>query len=586
MADDFNLIPIENPFAGRSNRLVAPEGYELKPLDTPPVQAEPTAAAAPAEKKSYDADEVPLEFLRNFVPSLASELGDMWEGIKGAATDPVGTAKNLGSFIVSMMDALPGEPDSEARQAFLQHIAEQQGPEAAQQRAEGAKMWDVAKKALSEKYGGWDEIKRTAAERPASLLFDVATVFSAGSLAPGRVGAASGKIASAVDPISVAAKGVTAVGEPLVTGRLGVHSGVGSTPLREAARTGFEGGEAGRNFWRAYKSGVPAEEIVRTAEQGVGNIKQRMQQIYEVRKNDPRYGWSNDPSTLDFAPITQAWKDLVDSYTTKSGKRVVGDDEWRQIQKVGDVVAEWEQNPALRTADDFDGLKRRIAAIYPEGEAPQLRRAVTQMKNAVSREINRQVPGYARAMRDYHQAADSLDELRAAFSLNDKASIQTQMSKLQSVMRNNANTQYGLRTDKLRELETEGGVELRPMLAGSALSSWEPRGLARVGMSTAPETAALWSALGPLGAGIGVGAGVAASSPKVLGGLYHGAGRLAGAPDALARFLPQSARPAPGYFYRPLSQKPRLAYRGLGELQQPEEEEGRRRGGFFRSRTK
>jgi hypothetical protein len=574
MADP-KLVPLDfDPFATKLPKLV--------PLDNDPFEkaAPPVAAEGP---RKYDLAEVPQHAASNFVRDLGSELGKMWDGVKNAVAHPIDTADVLSRSAVT--NVFPRRGAEQIGWAAKQLGAEPEAVDAAIKHLYEPRDTLVAD--LEKHYGGAEEIKRTIAENPARFLMDVSMLASPAAAAKnapgavGKVGKAADVVATATDPIALGGKVLQKGVEPLITGQIGVASGVGSAPLKEAARTGFEGGEQAANFWRAYKNGVPAEEIIGAAEQGVQHMKQKMQMIFDVRKNDPQFGWANDPSALNFDPVTKAWKQTVDSLTTKSGKRTIGDDEWNQIQKVGAVVAEWERDikaGAMKgTPDDFDGLKRRIASIYPDGEARQLRRVVTKMKNAVGNEIKNQAPGYARAMKDYSQAMDSLDELKAAFSLNDKASMQTQMSKLQSVMRNNAASQYGLREKKLTQLEDEGLASVRPFLAGSSLGSWEPRGFGRIGTSGILPTALGATIAGPLGAGLMAGANTAASIPKISGGAYHGLGRLAGAPDRLAeRISSRLGKNAPrrGFFYEGLGRTPRAAARQVGNLEQEMEPQG------------
>lgn len=543
--------------------------------------AETQGAPAPEAPRQYSIGEVPAAAASNFIGSLVKNVKEMGEGAWNAVTHPVDTATSLGKLAATTSPQIAPLINL-ATSAIMPKLSEENQVLFAGVLHDLNQPKSALTKDLVDAYGGWDNVKRTMAEDPARVLFDAATVATGGEIALAKVpgiGAKAGKVLGAVadtiDPVSLAVKGVTKVAEPAVTAFLGTTTGAGGTPLREAARTGFVGGEDAINFRRALKDGVPAEEIVGAAHEGVQAIKQRMQQVYQARKDDPRHGWANDPATLDFTPITKAWSDLVDSYTTKSGKRKVGDAEWNQIQKVGDVVAEWEKNPALRSADDFDGLKQRIRAIYPDGEAPQLRRAVTRMANAVGAEIKSQVPGYARAMRDYSDAADNLWELERAFSLGDKSSMQTAMSKLQSVMRNNASTQYGLRNQMLDQIEDAAGKNIRPYLAGSSLSSLEPRSLARVGVGASGAAIPAALTMGAPGAALAAGLGLAASSPRAVGSLYHGAGTLAGLPDRLAQRLPKSIRPERGAPYRALGRKPRLGALQLGRMDEEEP------GGYF-----
>ena len=84
-------------------------------------------------------------------------------------------------------------------------------------------------------------------------------------------------------------------------------------------------------------------------------------------------------------------------------------------------------------------------------------------------------------MKDYSQGMDTISEIKRSLSLGEKASVDTGMRKLQSLMRNNVSTNYGNRLDLARALEAQGGQEIMPALAGQSLSSVAPRGLAGLG---------------------------------------------------------------------------------------------------------
>jgi hypothetical protein len=572
-----------------------PEGFrfvEQSPLPPLPsgYKAVDEAPQEPPKPKSYAASEVLPNALGSFLPSLGKQVGEMVEGVGNVIMHPVDTAAALGRLVVDA--AVPG-----VAQETIGALATKLGADKGAVRdtikwlrepANG--MADDLKKA----YGDWDSVKRTLAEDPARVLMDVSTIATGGQLAlakapgvAGKVGRVAGKVADWTDPLTVATKGVANVVEPLSTGWLGVNSGVTRAPIREAARTGFAGGQEGIDFRRAFRGEVEPQEIVARATEGVTNMKRDAQRIYAARKDDPRFGWGQDTKPLNFAPITQAWKDTVDSLTTKAGKRKVGDAEWNQIQKVGDVVSEWESDIARGvikgTADDLDGLKQRIRAIYPDGEAPQLRRVVTKMANVVGDQVRAQVPGYWRAMKDYAEASDHLWEIERAFATGEKSSMQTALSKLQSVMRNNAQTQYGLRDKLLDSVENDGRTSIRPLLAGNSLNSWESRGLARLAAPTGLPAAAAALTMGlPGAAAIGL-AGYGASVPKIVGGAAHTAGRIAGLPDRAAEMLAPrigGRKPPPGFFYDAFGRGPRLGARALG-MATGEDDEARARGGYF-----
>ena len=81
-------------------------------------------------------------------------------------------------------------------------------------------------------------------------------------------------------------------------------------------------------------------------------------------------------------------------------------------------------------------------------------------------------------MKDYAQSSEQIREIEKALSLNNKASADTALRKLQSLTRNNVNTNYGQRLSLAQQLEAEGGKPFISALHGQALSSPSARGLA------------------------------------------------------------------------------------------------------------
>jgi len=91
-------------------------------------------------------------------------------------------------------------------------------------------------------------------------------------------------------------------------------------------------------------------------------------------------------------------------------------------------------------------------------------------------------------MKEYTEASELVREMERALSLGQKSAADTAMRKLTSVMRNNVNTNFGLRLDMVRQMEQQGGNQLLPAIAGQAMSSTLPRGLAPqiAGVSAVP----------------------------------------------------------------------------------------------------
>ena len=80
-------------------------------------------------------------------------------------------------------------------------------------------------------------------------------------------------------------------------------------------------------------------------------------------------------------------------------------------------------------------------------------------------------------MKGYSEASDQIKEIERALSQGKRASADASMRKLQSLMRNNANTNYGNRLDLAKQMIDQGGNNIMPALAGQALNTWTPRGL-------------------------------------------------------------------------------------------------------------
>ena len=108
-------------------------------------------------------------------------------------------------------------------------------------------------------------------------------------------------------------------------------------------------------------------------------------------------------------------------------------------------------------------------------------RAVSEIYNSIKKDISAQAPTYAKVMKEYEMATKTLMDLESSLSLSNRANIDTSVRKLQSIMRNNANTNYGRRVEQARMLESAGAETLMPQLAGQALSSWTPRSLQGIG---------------------------------------------------------------------------------------------------------
>ena len=125
----------------------------------------------------------------------------------------------------------------------------------------------------------------------------------------------------------------------------------------------------------------------------------------------------------------------------------------------------------------MDALKQRIGAILEDiPYNTKARNVADDIYHSVKETINTQAPVYSNVMKDYSESAELIREIEKSLSLGKKASVATGLNKLQSLMRNNVNANYGYRQEIANKLMTEGSRNLMPALAGQSLSSWTPRG--------------------------------------------------------------------------------------------------------------
>jgi hypothetical protein len=428
-------------------------------------------------------------------------------------TDPVGTAKTLGKVGVgAAQKVIPGEQEYE--------------PYA-----------DAVGQFFADRYGGLDNVKRTLAEDPVGFAADLSTVLTGGQMAllrapgiAGQVGRAAGTVSRAVDPINATLKGAQAVGKGIGhTGAaiMGVATGTGGRPIREAARSGAQGGAASTAFRENMRGNVPLEDVIGDAKTALSAIKAERSAAYTAGMGDV----AKDAKVLNFTKVEDALnKTRAD--TTFKGVSVSPSTD-ATISDIAKVMDEWKQlDPAeYHTAAGFDALKKRIGDIRESAQygTPQ-RRVADQIYNVVKDQITKQAPTYAKTMKDYSTASNLIREMEKTLSLNPKASVDTTLRKLQSVMRDNVNTNYGKRADLVKLLEEHGATNLMQKLAGQALKSWEPRGLARLG---AQAGAVLTGGAGlmtmnPL-ALPAVAGQLAMQSPRIVGEVAHAGGRVANA---------------------------------------------------------
>ena len=486
---------------------------------------------------------------RNAIPS-AIQLG------KDVATPfihPLDTAKAIGETAKGFSDKLANKI---AGEAGLEQIPEAQSSE---------KTADALVNHFSNRYGGLENLKQTMANDPAGFLADAATILSGGAAlgarAPGVVGTiarTAGTVGDIANPLTLPLKATNLAGHAGAEILGQVYTGAGSQPIRTAFRSGVEGGDAGKAFWDNFTKSVPQEKVVQDARQAVRQMRAERAEQYQTGMVDIR----NDANVLSFDDIDKA---LQSTNKIKSFSGRTGTGPTQQLspktagvrQEIQEAIDHWKSlDPnEFHTPAGFDALKQYVGDIKDSLEFNTPQRAVAEgAYNSIRQTIAKQAPTYDKVMKGYEGASNQIDEITKTLSLNPKASVDTALRKLQSSMRDSVNTNFGQRQKLTEALEQHGAPNIMEGLAGQSLKEWIPRGLIGRLLAGGAGYAALHLTNPYLIPAL------AASSPKVVGAVSHGAGRAVG-------MIPEAIRQNIG----PLS----LGARAAGETeQQPQFKKG------------
>jgi hypothetical protein len=319
--------------------------------------------------------------------------------------------------------------------------------------------------------------------------------------------------------IPVIGRGLQAAGGAIRRG-LGLTTGAGEEAIGQAIQAGRTGNQA---FLQNIRGDVSAMDVLDQAKDALANMRSARGQAYRqgIQSTMPSAeivagkALPKALPKLDFAPISGALDDVVESLKVKTptgSQFKIGSAEISKVEELQDVVKTWQKDKSLHTAEGLDALKQRLDALYPDSPMQrQVQRAVTSVRNTVKDTIVAQDKNYAKTMKAYEESLSLEREIERALSLGNRNAADTAIRKLQSLTRNNANTNYGYRMELAKALQEQGGQDLMPALAGQALSSFTPRGLAGQG------------------AALGIGAGGALTvNPAALAALPLTSPRLVG----------------------------------------------------------
>lgn len=479
-------------------------------------QATPIVGAGDTAPHNIAWSDVPVEALKN-IPSSA---GNFAGGIYQAVRHPLDTAGNLADAAAGgLKNALPKKLTD-----FIDRF--DPNPESGKRAVATA---DAVGSFYKNRYGSVNGLKNTIASDPVGFAGDLSTLFVGGAALASKVPKMGGiadalstaqrytNPLNAVKPVlSGAAKVVGTAGKHV----LGMTTGVGAENVTQA----FNSGIGGKTSFMANLTGKSEmADVLDMAKKNIQNMGQQKSAAYRSGMVDIR----GDQSVLNFNNIDKAIQDGMGSVTFKG--QVKNARGAQVMDEIGAEISNWKKlNPVeFHTPEGLDALKQKIGSIVESipFEEKTARMVGNGIYNSIKNEITTRAPTYAKVMKGYAESSDQIKEIERALSLGNKAAADTGMRKLQSLSRNNVQTNYGHRLDLAKVLEQQGGNEILPAIAGQAMNSWTSRGLA----GRAENLATLGVAsLNPwfLGA-------LPLQSPKMVGAAMYGAGKAMGGTQGL-----------------------------------------------------
>jgi hypothetical protein len=479
------------------------------------------APAAPPQWDVASVEPIPFSTMKMLGNAPGSFYKNTIGGLVEALSSPVQTARGIADVAAGgFYNAMPA-----AVQRGINAI--EVNPEAQQRAIQTA---NVVGQELVKPYSSTQGFKQTVQEDPFRILGDVSMLAggAGAGLKAANIGAKTaqaGNVLSAasnvLNPVTQAIAATKAVGkgaETIGKGYLAAKSGVGMEPINQAIKAGAEGNQT---FLENMRDKVPSLQVLDDA-------KSNLAQMNADKMKEYRSGMvniKNDKTVLDFTGIDNALKNAESmAYYKGKIKDPIAVDVLEDMKK---KVADWKNSdPAeYHTPEGMDALKQTLYSSFGKlgKEEKTAYAAGKQVYDSVKSEIGKQAPTYAQVMKGYSESSDLINEIERTLSLGDKASADTAMRKLQSLMRNNVNTNYGRRISLAQELSNAGGIDLMPALAGQAMNSELPRGFQ--GATNVPTAYMAYGAGGwPLAV-----ADLFTSSPRVVGETAYKYGQMAGA---------------------------------------------------------
>ena len=432
--------------------------------------------APPSDTGGLSWGEATGSAIQRFLPNLVEVGTDTVKGLFDAVSSPIQTAQSFGELGNSILGAV-GVTDADPAQAKA--------------------LADY----FADRYGSMEAVKRTFANEPAALLFDLSTVLTGGGTAVAKAGTMLGRTANigrkvatvgrVVDPLSatvgasewladaarrytpdVVKQGAGAVTDAVLkrapAAVVGFPSGVGGETIREAVAAGRSSGRAlgptprSEAFRGQQVGNASAADIVNSFDAELKKLREEASARYQTEIAPI----TRDKTQLDISEVEKRLDALkpVGLGRYKTNRTPSSHAAWTEAKSLVDQhKALMAQDPAkYATPGALDAFRRELYETlsgYAEGNDRGASRIANGVYHAVRDTIKKQAPDYDRVLRTYSTAQEQFDQMTRA--LRSGKNIDASVRKMQNVLKR---PDPGVAGELLEQADDSGNI--RVQLAG------------------------------------------------------------------------------------------------------------------------
>lgn len=295
----------------------------------------------------------------------------------------------------------------------------------------------------------------------------------------------------------------------LSTGLSGAMTGLGKTGTQEA----LKGTEA---FTQAMRGKITPTQFVEDARSGLGLVKEQRANAYQTQLAEVN---KLNPAPYKLTPVYDKAKELVNQFRIGlkqdgsldfSRSPLVKDQD--KVNSIVKLVETWGTKADDLTVSGVDNLKQQLR-LFREPTNPTLNKFIDELANS-AKSVIKDAKGYQKLETDYANQSAFIDELEKTLSLKESATPDQAITKLNSLLRDNADYRRVLAD----EFKTVTGKDLTATAAGLSANRLTPAGLskyAQVGAGTYAVGAGLTSQLLPI---------IALTSPRIMAEFFRAVG--------------------------------------------------------------